>query len=62
VAPPAPHDVFDSLVSCSHVLPVQQPAHVPPPQLHVPPVHVSPPPHGPHAAPPVPHVVVDWLA
>jgi hypothetical protein len=54
-APPAPHDALDSLVSGSHVEPLQQPAHPPPPQLHVPFEHPLPPLHGAQAAPPVPH-------
>jgi hypothetical protein len=54
--------MFVSFASGSHAPPVQQPAHDPPPQLHVPFVHESPAPHEPHAAPPVPHWVVDWLA
>jgi hypothetical protein len=55
IAPPAPHDPVDSLDSCSHVLPLQQPAHAPPPQVQAPFEHVSPVPHALHAAPPVPH-------
>jgi hypothetical protein len=62
VAPPAPHDVLDSPDSGSQVLPLQQPAHAPPPQLHVPLEHVSPVPQALHAAPPLPHWLADWLA
>jgi hypothetical protein len=62
VAPLEPHDAFDSPDSGSHVLPLQQPAHAPPPQLHAPFEHVSPVPHALHAAPPVPHCPDDWLA
>jgi hypothetical protein len=55
-APPEPHDVDDSLVSASHVEPLQQPAHVPPPpHVHCPLEHVSPIPQVVHVAPPVPH-------
>ncbi len=60
-APPAPHEVFDSLESGSHVVPpLQQPAHEPPPHEHVPFEHESPVPHALHAAPPVPHEELDW--
>jgi hypothetical protein len=55
VAPPEPHEEFDSLESASHVVPLQQPEHEPPPQLHTPLEHVSPVPHAPHVAPAVPH-------
>jgi hypothetical protein len=34
VAPPAPHEPLFSFASASHPVPLQQPAHVPPPQLH----------------------------
>jgi hypothetical protein len=35
VAPPLPHEVFDSLTNASHMpAPAQQPAHEPPPQEH----------------------------
>jgi hypothetical protein len=61
-APPAPHDVSDSLESASHALPLQQPAHDVPPQEHVPLVHDCPEPQGPHAAPPVPHSLEDCEA
>jgi hypothetical protein len=55
-APPEPHDRDDSLESPSHVEPLQQPAHVPPPpHVHCPLEHVSPMPHVVHAAPAVPH-------
>ena len=59
VAPPAPHDPFDSLASTSHELPLQQPAHDEPPHEHTPLEHVCPPPQPLHAAPPVPHELVD---
>jgi hypothetical protein len=51
-----PHAPFDSLPSGSHVVPLQQPLHAPPPQLHAPLVHDWPAPQGPHALPLVPHV------
>jgi hypothetical protein len=54
-APPAPHDMLDSLVSASQVDPLQQPAHDPPPQLQRPLVQVSPVPQAVQAAPAVPH-------
>ena len=56
LAPPAPHDEFDSLESASHVaLPLQQPEHDPPPHVHVPLEHASPLPHALQVAPLVPH-------
>ena len=58
--PDAPHEVLDSAVSCSQVpAPVQQPGHDVPPHVHAPFVHASLPMHGLHAAPPVPHAVLD---
>jgi hypothetical protein len=54
-APPVPHEPVDSEAYGSHVVPLQQPMHEPPPQLHVPFEQESPLPHAPHAAPPVPH-------
>ncbi len=60
VAPPAPHDVFDSLESASQVPPpMQQPAHPPLPHEHAPLAHVSPVPQALQAAPPVPHWEAD---
>jgi hypothetical protein len=59
IAPPAPQEVFDSLPSGSHVVPLQQPLQAEPPQVHVPEEHSSPAAHAPHAAPPVPHVAAD---
>jgi hypothetical protein len=61
-APPEPHDEFTSLPSGTHVAPLQQPAHDPPPQLQVPLVHACPLPHSLQAAPPVPHTEVDCEA
>ena len=55
VAPAAPHDPLDSLASGSQLVPLQQPAHDPPPQVHAPLEHESPLPHALHAAPAVPH-------
>ncbi len=58
--PPAPHDMFDSLDSGSHVAPdVQQPAHAEPPQVHAPPAQLPPAAHGAHIAPPLPHEAGD---
>jgi hypothetical protein len=57
VAPPAPHEAFDSLESASHVEPLQQPAQAPPPQVHIPLEQAPPLAHAVHAAPAVPH----WL-
>jgi hypothetical protein len=63
VAPPAPHEVFDSLASGSHTDPLpQQPAQVPPPQEHWPLAQLSPLPHGLHVLPPVPHWLEDCEA
>jgi hypothetical protein len=53
--PPAPHEPLDSLARASHVVPLQQPAHDDPPQVHVPPLHACPVEHALQAAPPVPH-------
>ncbi len=61
--PDAPHEVFDSLASCSHVPPiVQQPGHDVPPHVHWPVEHDSPLPHGLQAEPPVPHWPTDCEA
>jgi hypothetical protein len=57
--PPAPHEVFDSLDRASHVVPLQQPAHAIPPQLHVPFEQADPLLQAAQFAPPVPHDVVD---
>jgi hypothetical protein len=54
-APLEPQEPLFSLPRASQVVPVQQPAHAPPPQVHAPIEHAWPPPHGLHAAPPVPH-------
>lgn len=62
VAPPAPHDVFDSLESASQDPPVQQPAQDEPPHVHAPIEHESPLPHTLHAAPAVPHWLPDCEA
>ena len=59
VAPPAPHEAFDSLASGSHVPALQQPAHVAPPHEQAPLVHVCPELHALHAEPPVPHSLAD---
>ncbi len=60
LAPPEPHVVFDSLDRPTHDVPLQQPAHAPPPQEHTPFVHACPLPHpGEQLAPAVPHDVVD---
>ncbi len=62
-APPAPHDVSDSDERGSHVPPaVQQPAHVPPPQLQLPFEHVCPFVHAVQAAPAVPQDAPDCAA
>ena len=61
-APPVPHEVFDSEAYGSHDVPLQQPAHEPPPQLQTPLEQESPLPHEPHAAPPVPHCPCDCEA
>jgi len=53
---------LDSPDSSSHVPPLQQPAHEPPPQLHVPLEHESPVLHALQAAPPAPHWPDDWFA
>jgi hypothetical protein len=55
VAPPAPHEPFDSFASASHDEPLQQPAHDDPPHEHTPLEHESPLPQGLQAAPAVPH-------
>jgi hypothetical protein len=56
VAPLAPQDALDSPESCSHEpVPVQQPGHEPPPQVHAPFEQESPAPQAVHDAPPVPH-------
>jgi hypothetical protein len=54
-APPVPHDPLLSDAYGSQLVPLQQPAHDPPPQLHAPPEQESPLPHALHAAPAVPH-------
>jgi hypothetical protein len=60
VAPPAPHDVFDSFARVSQVpAPMQQPEHPLLPQEHCPLLHVSPVPHALQEAPPVPHWEAD---
>jgi hypothetical protein len=62
VAPPVPHDVFDSPAYASHVPlapPLQQPfGHDVASHTHVPfdLLHLLPLPHGPHVAPPAPQV------
>jgi hypothetical protein len=55
VAPPAPHEPFDSFPSASHDDPLQQPPHDEPPHEQTPLEQVSPLPHALHAAPAVPH-------
>jgi hypothetical protein len=56
VAPPAPHEPFDSLDGASHVPPaVQQPEHDAPAHPHDPLAQDSPLAHALHAAPPAPH-------
>jgi len=61
-APPAPHDVLDSLDRASHVpAAVQQPEHDPPPHEQVPLEH-EPVEHTLHVAPPVPHCEPDCEA
>jgi len=60
--PPAPHEAFDSPVSGSHVEPLQQPAHEPPPHVQAPLEQASPLPQDPQAAPAVPHSLVDCEA
>ncbi len=62
LAPPLPHEPFDSPVSGSQVDPLQHPRQVPPPQLHTPLTQLSPLPHELHAAPPVPHWLEDCVA
>jgi hypothetical protein len=58
--PFAPQEPFDSLESDSHVPPdVQQPLHDVPPHVHIPVEHVPPEAQGAHAAPPVPHELLD---
>ena len=60
VAPLLPQELVDSAESASQLpVPVQQPAHDPPPHVHAPLLHESPDPHALHAAPPVPHCEVD---
>lgn len=60
VAPPAPHDEFDSPDRASHVpVDVQQPAHDPPPHVQTPLEHVCPVLHARQAAPLVPHSLDD---
>jgi hypothetical protein len=60
VAPLAPHEVFDSLPSGSHVvLLLQHPEQDVPLQVHTPLEHVSPALHAAQAAPAVPHEAVD---
>ncbi len=62
-APPAPHEVFVSDDGASHVEPLQQPVHAPPPPHEQTPLaQVSPLPQGLHAAPDVPQWLVDWDA
>jgi len=53
-APPLPHELLDSLLSDSHVPPLQQPGHDVPPHEHAPPAHACPEEHAAHAAPPIP--------
>lgn len=64
VTPLFPHDVLVSPVRASQApAPVQQPAHIVPPQVHVPVVeHESPVAHEVHATPPVPHCELDCEA
>jgi hypothetical protein len=63
VAPPVPHDVFDSAAWASHVPPLQQPAgHEVTSQTHCPPLHSCPAPHALHVPPEVPHAMSDSLA
>jgi hypothetical protein len=62
LTPPAPHEVFDSPESGSHVPPLQQPAHDDPPHVHAPLEQESPLAHGLHVAPPVPHSPIDCAA
>lgn len=61
VAPPAPQEVFVSAASATQEpSSLQQPSHVPPPQVHVPVAEqVSPLPHELQVLPPVPHTGVD---
>jgi hypothetical protein len=59
VAPAEPHDELVSLPSGTHIEPLQQPEHDPPPHVHVPLEQACPLPHGLQAAPPVPHSEVD---
>jgi hypothetical protein len=54
--------MFDSLPIGSHVVPLQQPLHAPPPHVHAPLEHDWPPPQGPQALPLVPHVELFWMA
>ena len=60
--PPAPQDPFVSPERGSQVVPLQQPVHDVPPQVHAPVEHDSPDPHAEHAAPPVPHADGPWAA
>jgi hypothetical protein len=62
VAPPAPHELLDSLASASHAPPLQQPAQDAPPHAHCPTAHASPDEHAPQAAPALPHSFDDWDA
>ncbi len=60
VAPAAPHEVFDSFASGSHVvLLTQQPEQDVPLHVHTPLAHVSPVLHAAHAAPAVPQEAAD---
>lgn len=59
VAPPAPHELFDSLASGSHVPALQQPAHADPPHEHAPFEHDWPLLHALQTAPAVPHSLDD---
>jgi hypothetical protein len=53
-APLEPQEPLFSLDRASHALPLQQPAHVPPPQEQAP-LTQAPLAHGPQRLPPVPH-------
>ncbi len=57
--PAAPQELLFSLATGTHDVPLQQPPHEPPPQLHEPFEQLSPLPHGAHVAPLVPHDVPD---
>jgi hypothetical protein len=61
LAPAAPHEVLVSPESASQVPALQQPAHDIPPQPQDPLAQALPPEQAPHAAPPVPHSVVDCI-